>query len=168
MRQDESPQERTCPVCGTKLPDAPSVRRCPNCGAKALQWKQRPQPDAGTVLFNARIAGIMAGGFLAMTGLLVLGYRFPLPWYVALTALALPIAGYAALGAVAERIPRSWRTHYLVGVLAADAGLLTATVLAVMGFVAALPLLGIAAGVAVVMWPFIRRAVAGSIRDDDI
>lgn len=165
MHPNPTPEEeRRCPVCQTRLSDAPSVRRCPKCGARALQWAQRPQPEPGTVLFNARLAGIMAGGFVSMMGLLILGYRFPLPWLVALIAIALPVAGYFGLGVLALKVPRSWRTHYLVGVLAADAGLLVATTVAVMGVLAPLTLLGIAAGVAAVAWAPIHRAVRHSIR----
>jgi hypothetical protein len=167
MSPDQSPDERICPVCETKLPNSPSVRRCPNCGAKALPWaREQPLPRA-VVLFNARLAGIMAGVFVAMLALLLLGYRFPIPWGVALVAVSLPVLGYVGFGAVARVVPSSWRTQYMVGALALNGGLLTAMVAAVMGLVQVLPLLGITVGVAALVWPVIHRAVAESSREDD-
>ncbi|MBD3291773.1 MAG: hypothetical protein GF393_02550 [Armatimonadia bacterium] len=167
MAPERSPDERTCPVCDTRLPDDPAVRRCPRCGARALLWAEDRQPEQGVVLFNARLAGIMAGALVAMLGLLLLGYRFPIPWGVAITALALPVGGYIAFGETARTVPRSWRTHYLVGVLALNAGLLAATIAAVMGLMQLLPLLAIAIGLAGLVWPIIRRAVTESTRSDD-
>ena len=160
MPPDPSPEEPVCPVCGTRMPGSPSVRRCPRCGARALRWQAEPPCDPGVVLFNARIGGLTAGALLAMMALVLLGYRLPLPWEVALAALACPIGGYVLLGEGAQKVPPSWRTHYLVGVLALNAGLLMASVVAVIGVVSLPALAGIVSGVAALTWPFIRRAVA--------
>lgn len=167
MKPDESPEERTCPVCGTRLPDDADLRRCPRCGARALPWApERPLPKA-VVLFNARLAGIMGGVLFAMLSLLVLGYRFPIPWGVALVTIALPIGGYVAFGSLARKVPTSWRTQYMVSVLAANAGLLAATIAAVLGLIRPVPLLVIIAAGAAVTWPVIHRAVTESNRGEN-
>ena len=167
MSRDECPDGRTCPVCGTRLPDEPGIRRCPRCGARALGWAAERPPEWGIVLFNARLSGIMAGLFLAMIGLLLMGYRFPVPWQAASIAMALPVAGYILFSAGARKVPRSWRTHYLVGVLALNAGLLVATMAAIVGLLVPLTLAGVAAAVAAAVSPLIRRAVAASARGSD-
>jgi hypothetical protein len=167
MAPEQSPDERTCPVCETRLPDDPAVRRCPRCGAKALLWARERPLEQAVVLFNARLAGIMAGALASMLALLLLGYRFPIPWGVALVAVSLPVAGYIAFGTMARNVPRSWRTHYLVAVLALNAGLLMATVVALMGLMKVLPLLAIAVGTGALVWPVIKRAVSASMRNDD-
>ncbi|MFW6156508.1 MAG: hypothetical protein ACOC7J_04240 [Armatimonadota bacterium] len=66
MAPDERANEDVCPVCGTQLPEEPGVRRCPRCGARALAWRAEEPLAAPVVLFNARLAGIMAGVFTAM------------------------------------------------------------------------------------------------------
>jgi hypothetical protein len=165
MSPDERPEERVCPVCETRLPDDPAVRRCPRCGARALQWARQQPLGQGVVLFNARLAGMMAGAFVAMLSLLVLGYRFPIPWQVAFIAIALPVAGYIAFGALAVTVPRSWRTQYMVGVLAFTTGLLVATIAGLVGILNPLTLLGITAAVTALVWPMIRRAVTDSMSD---
>jgi len=167
MAPDESPHERTCPVCETRLPRDPAVRRCPRCGARALQWAQDRPLEQAVVLFNARLAGVMAGVFMAMLALLLTGYRFPIPWGVALAALALPVGGYIAFGEAARQVPRSWRTHYLVAVLALNAGLLAATVAGVMGLMSLLPLIVVTVGTGALVWPVIRGAVTNSTKIDD-
>lgn len=167
MSPDERPDERICPVCETRLPRDSSVRICPRCGARALHWARERPLDMGVVLFNARLAGIMAGVFIAMLALLVMGYRFPIPWGVAVGAMALPVAGYIGFGAVARKVPRSWRTQYMVGTLALNAGLLAATVTAVVGLLRPVPLAAIVAGVTALVWPLISRAVTDSTRPDE-
>lgn len=159
MPPDPGPEEPLCPVCATRMPESPGVRRCPRCGARALRWRAEPPCDPGVVLFNARIGGLTAGALIAMVALVLLGYRLPLPWEVVLAALACPIGGYILLGAGAQKVPPSWRTHYLVGVLAVNAGLLMASIGAVIGLVSLPALAGIVAGVAALTWPLIRRAV---------
>jgi hypothetical protein len=166
MSPEESPDERTCPVCDTPLPRDPSVRRCPSCGARAIAWIRQRQLDSPVVLFNARLAGIMAGIFVGMLALLVLGYRFPLPWAIALAAMSLPVAGYIAFGELARKVPASWRTQYMVGVLSLNAGLLAALIAGVIGLTHPIPLTGITAVVAVLTWPIIRRAVTSSMRTE--
>ncbi len=166
MAPDERANKDVCPVCGTQLPEEPGVRRCPRCGARAIAWRPEQPLDEPVVLFNARLAGIMAGVFTSMLALLVLGYRFPLPWGVALITLALPVAGYVVFGTVAQKVPASWRTQYLAGVLALDAGLLTAVFVSVMGLTSPTALLVIVAVVCALSWRHIARAVASSQRKE--
>jgi hypothetical protein len=167
MKPDERANQDVCPVCGTVLPKAPGVRRCPRCGARALAWRTEEPLEMPVVLFNARLAGIMAGIFTAMLALLVLGYRFPLPWGVALVAMALPVAGYITFGGGAQKVPASWRTQYLAGVLALDAGLLAAVVAGVMGLTGPMLLLAVTGAVCVLTWSYIRRAVTASRRKEE-
>ncbi len=162
-----SPEERECPVCQTRMPDGLDMRRCPRCGARVLHWAGERPYDRGIVLFNARIGGLTAGAFVSMMTLLLLGYRFPLPWGVVLIALALPVAGYVLLGEGAQKVPPTWRTHYLVGVLALNAGLLAASMAAVIGLLALPALAGIVAAVGTLAWPVIRAAVTASAPRDD-
>ncbi|MFW6437728.1 MAG: hypothetical protein ACOCZ7_01835 [Armatimonadota bacterium] len=131
-----------------------------------IEWgAERPIAEA-VVLFNARLAGIMAGVFVAMLSLLVLGYRFPIPWGVALVAFSLPIAGYIGFGGAARKVPASWRTHYLVGVLALNAGLLIAAVAGLAGVTHPASLIAITAVVAALSWRPILRAVTNGMRPD--
>ena len=167
MQPDTSPEERRCPVCQTKMPDDLDMRRCPRCGARALQWVRERPYDRGVVLLNARIGGLTAGGFVAMMALLLLGYRFPLPWGVVLSALALPVAGYVLLGQGAQKVPPTWRKHYLIGVLALNAGLLVASMAAVIGLLALPVLVGIVIGTGALVWPIVRAAVTASPPQDD-
>ncbi len=166
MKHDEQTDNRICPVCETPLPDDPGVRRCPRCGARALAWATERPLELPVVLFNARLAGVIAGVLVAMLTLLVLGYRFPLPWGVALIALALPLAGYITLGSVAQTVPASWRTQYMAGVLALDAGLLAGLIAGVVGLVHPAPLAAVVGIVAMLTWPFIHRAVTASTRSE--
>lgn len=163
MDPADEPRQDRCPVCGTPLPDDRRMRRCPRCGARIL-WRQadvEPQVEFGVVLFNGRLCGIMAGIQLGMIGLLVTGYRIPLPWAVALIVLSLPVAGYIAAGAAVRAAPPSWRTGLLVFVLALNAGLLAALIMAVLGLFDPLVLAGITVAVAAGVSRFIRRAVTG-------
>jgi len=166
MVPDERADERVCPVCETELPRQRHVRRCPRCGARALPWATEKPVSEAVVLFNARLAGIMAGVFIAMLALLVMGYRFPIPWGVALIALALPVAGYVGFGAAARKVPRSWRTQYLVGVLALNAGLLVTAIAGLAGVTHPFTLILITVLVAALSWRGIRRAVTQSTRPD--
>ena len=99
-----------------------------------------------------------------MLGLLILGYRFPLPWGVAAVAVGLPVAGYIVFSIGAWKVPASWRTQYMVTVLVLNAGLLAATITAVAGLIRPIPLIGIIAGVGALTWAPIRRAVTESRR----
>ncbi len=166
MAPYERPDGRVCPVCETELPPQPNLRRCPRCGARALAWVAERPLEQPVVLFNARIAGIMAGVFVAMLALLVLGYRFPIPWGVALIAMALPVAGYVIFGAAARKLPPSWRTQYMVGVLALNAGLLVAAIAGLAGVTHPMSLIGIVALVAALSWRGIRHAVTQSTRPE--
>lgn len=167
MRSESRPGGAKCPVCGTEMPDDPKRRRCARCGARLLRWVEERPCDRGIVLFNARIGGLTAGAFIAMMGLLLLGYRVPLTWGIAVIALALPFVGYALFGEGAKAVPRSWRTHYLVGVLALNAGLLIAAMAAVLGLLSVPALAATVPVVAAVAWPLIHRAVVASTRDGD-
>lgn len=162
MEQDEQRDERICPVCETPLPDDPGVRRCPRCGARALPWTRGRSLELSVVLFNARLAGIMAGAFVAMLGLLVLGYSIPIPWGVALAALALPVLGYIVFGGVARIIPSSWRVDYMAAMLTLNIALLVAVIAGIIGLTNPMTLIGIAALTAIVSWRFIRRVVGDS------
>ncbi|MEA3401204.1 MAG: hypothetical protein U9R79_08185 [Armatimonadota bacterium] len=159
MKRIEDTERWTCPVCGTELPDDEHLRRCPRCGAKALWRRREPAVAYGVVLFNARLCGIMAGIQAGMIAVLVAGYRLPIPWGVALAVAALPVLGYWLAGFVAQRVPRSWRTGLLVWVLALNAGLLAALIVAVLGYMDPLALAAITVGVAAVLSHTIRKAV---------
>ncbi|HCA46489.1 MAG TPA: hypothetical protein DEP45_03730 [Armatimonadetes bacterium] len=163
MCPDAGLTEQRCPVCTTDLPAETGLRRCPRCGARLLSWRWQRPLDYGIVLFNARVGGVTAGAFIAMLGLLLLGYRVPLPWAVAAIALALPMSGYLLLGEGARIIPQSWRLHYLVAVLSTNAGLLTATVLSVLDLVRMPGVALTTVVVAALAWPIIRKAVVSEI-----
>lgn len=158
----EDSQASRCPVCGTEL-IREAGRRCPRCGARTLWRAHAPVFDVGMTLFNLRLCGIMAGIQIAMLGLLLGGYRLPIPWGVALLAAAAPVAGYVMAGELARRAPRSWRAAALAGGLALNGGLLIALIAAVVGVTAPLTLAGLAVGVAALTMPLIRRAIAGGL-----
>ncbi len=167
MRPDAGPAEGRCPVCDAPVPEEAALRRCPRCGARLLSWARQRPLDYGIVLFNARIGGVTAGAFIAMLGLLLLGYRVPLPWVVAVVALALPVSGYILLGRTAQIIPPSWRLQYLVAILALNAGLLAATVLSVLDLVRIPGIALTIVAVAALTWPIIRKAVVSETCDGD-
>lgn len=151
-----------CPVCGTEL--IPEVgRRCLRCGARTLWRPQAPDIDVGMTLFNLRLCGIMAGIQIAMLGLLLAGYRLPIPWGVALLAAAAPVAGYVIAGELARRAPGSRRAAVLAGGLALNGGLLVALIAAILGLSEPLTLAGLALGAAALITPLLRRAIAGGL-----
>ncbi|MGD9498235.1 MAG: hypothetical protein AB7Y46_18185 [Armatimonadota bacterium] len=115
--------------------------------------------DAGVLLFNLRLCGIMAGLEVGMMGLLVAGYQVPVPWGAALCVAALPVLGYLLAGEMARRVAEQWRAALLVGALAVNAGLFAALCTAVLGATDPIVLAGIAAAVALLCVPAIRRAV---------
>ena len=175
MRDSQS--DAVCPVCGGGLPQAGHVRRCPTCGARIL-WQrarattglgrsvllQQPaassqHPSFGVVLFNSRLCGIIAGIEVAMLLLLTSGYRIPLPWGLALSAAALPVIGYLAAGAVAQRLQPEARRGYLIFLMSCNAGLLAALIVAVAAPCGTGILLAIAVGAGVLSARFISSVV---------
>lgn len=166
---DANTEEHICPVCGTQIAGDSRVRRCPRCRAKVL-WREgrTPEPpvDYGTVLFNTRLCGIMAGIQVGMIALLLTGYRLPLPWGIALVMLASPFAGYYLASFAAASVPASWRTGLLVAALALNAGLMVALIGAVTGISDPIVLAAIAVGIGFAIRPFIERAVKQGTGED--
>lgn len=149
-----------CPVCGTEL--TPEVgRRCPRCGTRTLWVRQPAVMERGVALFNLRLCGIMVGIQTAMLGLLLAGYRLPIPWGAALIAAALPVVGYVLATELARRAPAGSLPSLLSGGLALNAGLVVALMAAIMGLEEPLTLAGIIAGVMALTTPLIRKAVTG-------
>jgi len=117
------------------------------------------------VLFNARLCGIIAGIQVGMIGVLVAGYRLPIPWGVALVVTLLPVAGYLLAGWAVQSTPASWHPNLLVGGLSGNVGLLVALVAAILGAVDPAFLGGLTVVVAALLWPVIRRAVTASSQE---
>ena len=130
-----------------------------------MRWKHgkrlpQAQPvEHGTVLFNTRLCGIMAGLQIAMIGLLLAGYRLPLPWGVAVIMLAAPFVGYYLAGLAVRLTLPAWRSGLLVGALTLNAGLLVALIFAVTGVSDPVILGGSAVFVAFLLRSIIHRAV---------
>lgn len=169
MQPNQNANEHECPVCGTSLPDDTEPRRCPRCGARNLWSRQLEQQpvDYGTVLFNTRLCGIMAGIQIGMIALLLTGYRLPLPWGLVVTMLATPFIGYYLGGLAARLAPRSWRVGLLVAALALNGGLVIALITAVMLAPDPLLLAAIAFGVAFILRPLIHRAIVEGTTEDE-
>ncbi len=159
MRDSQS--DAVCPVCGGGLPQAGHVRRCPTCGARMLWQRPRATTGLGVVLFNSRLCGIIGGIEVAMLLLLTSGYRIPLPWGLALSAAALPVIGYLAAGAVAQRLQPEARRGYLIFLMSCNAGLLAALIVAVAAPCGTGILLAIAVGAGVLSARFISSVVPG-------
>ena len=150
-------QHPTCPVCGHGLPPHAGLRRCPGCGHRTLWTQPRASPSLGTVLFNARLCGIIIGIETSCIGFLGLGYRVPAPCGIVLAAAAVPLLTYLVAGAIAFRVAPESRREYVIFLLATAAGLLIALIAAVSGLSAPGLLLALAvAGGALAYRPLSR------------
>lgn len=133
------------------------MRRCPHCGARNLWRKAERAPGLPLVLLTARLCGIIAGVQLGLLALLCGDHRAQQPSALVTGTVLLPVAGYLVAGFIAAHIAPEWRRGYLALVVAANLGLLAATVAAELGLGDPVALLGVAlAGAALGSGPVVR------------